>query len=251
MIPKTIHYCWFGRGEKSDLINNCIESWKKHLPDYEIIEWNEDNFDVNICKYTEQAYKARKWAFVADYARLYALYEFGGIYLDTDMMLYVSLNPFLDSTGFFGFESRDFIAMSPIGAEKGNDLIHDMLMQYSNRSFVKENGEYDTTTNVRYLKKIFLSHGLKENGKKQTIMGFDIYPQYYFFPNTIGMLFEKVPKNAITIHFSTGSWGSDSQRKNIGTKKKQIFSYFVSKFRNLIGTDNVEIIRDIIKGKQK
>lgn len=248
MIPKIIHYCWFGRGKKSELVQKCIESWRKHLPDYEILEWNEDNFDVNICRYTEQAYKAQKWAFVADYARLYVLYQFGGIYLDTDMMLYTSLNPFLDAVGFFGFESRDYIAMSPIGAEKGNALIYDMLAQYANRSFVLANGKYDTTTNVKYLKRIFMQHGLKENGKKQIIMGFVIYPQICFLPNTIEMLFDKVPSDAITVHYSSGSWGTSKQRKGIGTKRKQIFSYVVGVFRNLIGTDSVEIIRSLIKG---
>lgn len=249
MIPKIIHYCWFGRGEKSEFTKKCLESWKNHLPDYEIMEWNEDNFDVNICKYTEQAYKAKKWAFVADYARLYVLYMYGGIYLDTDMMLYSSLNPFLDTIGFFGFESRDYIAMSLIGAEKGNQFIYDMMSQYSERSFVMDNGDYDTTTNVKYLKKVFLQHGLKENGKKQKIMGFDIYPQRYFLPNTFTMLFGKVPSGAVTIHFSSGSWGTDLQRKGIGTKKKQVFSYLVGIFRNFIGTDNVELIRERIKGR--
>ncbi len=247
MIPKIIHYCWFGRGQKSDFVNSCINSWRTILPDYEIKEWNEDNFDVNICKYTEQAYQARKWAFVADYARLYALYEFGGIYLDTDMMLYKSLDDFLDTEGFFGLESNDYIAMSPIGAIRHNSLIEAMKASYNDRVFILEDGSYDTTTNVKALRQFFDAKGFVHNGKKQKIAGFDIYPQITFLPNTFMLLWGKVPDKSVTVHYSRGTWGSDNQKKNNGTKKKQIYSYFVGLLRNWFGTDTVEKIRSLVK----
>ncbi len=112
MIPKIIHYCWFGRGQKSEKIKACIASWKKYLPDYEIVEWNEDNFDLSSNLYVKQAYDSKKWAFVSDYVRLYALYHFGGIYMDTDVEVLKSLDEFLDAPSFTGFKTKD----SPITA---------------------------------------------------------------------------------------------------------------------------------------
>ena len=104
MIPKKIHYIWFGKGEKNERIKTCIESWKKYLPDYEIIEWTEDNFDININDFAKLAYDNKKWAYVSDVARLWILYNEGGIYMDTDVELYKPLDEFLNEEGFIGFE---------------------------------------------------------------------------------------------------------------------------------------------------
>ena len=103
-IPKTIHYCWFGRGEKPEIVKKCIDTWKDKLSDYEIIEWNEDNFDINQNDYVKEAYKAKKFAFVSDYVRVYALYNYGGIYLDTDVEVFKSFDDVLDNESFWGFE---------------------------------------------------------------------------------------------------------------------------------------------------
>ena len=109
-IPKVLHYCWFGGAPKPKNIQNCIRSWKKYCPDYEIIEWNEQNFDVSQSLYTRQAYDARRWAFVADYARLKILYEQGGIYMDTDVELLRSLDDLLVYPAFFGFQHNNEVA---------------------------------------------------------------------------------------------------------------------------------------------
>ncbi|MEI3219550.1 MAG: glycosyltransferase [Lachnoclostridium sp.] len=101
MIPKVIHYCWFGRGKMPELANKCIESWKKYCPDYEIIEWNEDNFDINCCPYVKEAYESKRFAFVTDYVRLYAMYTQGGIYMDTDVEVLRNLDEFLIHQGFW------------------------------------------------------------------------------------------------------------------------------------------------------
>ena len=146
MIDKVIHYCWFGYNPKSDLINRCIESWKKYCPDYQIIEWNESNFDVNMFDYTRQAYKEKKYAFVSDVARLYVVYNYGGIYLDTDIELKDSLDNFLGYDGWFNWESNLFIATGlGFGAQKGNKLVKDMLEDYKDKKFYKKNGSIDLT----------------------------------------------------------------------------------------------------------
>ena len=128
MIPKVIHYCWFGRNPKPELVQNCIASWKKYCPDYEIVEWNEDNFDVNYCKFTEEAYKAKKWAFVSDVARLVAVYENGGIYLDTDVELKQSLDSLLQYDVWFVRENEVSIATGlGFGAVKQSALVKQLI----------------------------------------------------------------------------------------------------------------------------
>ena len=119
MIPKTIHYCWFGRNPKPRLVEKCIKSWKKHCPGYEIIEWNENNFDVFTCPlYVRQAYEAKKWAFVSDVARIYALKEHGGIYFDTDIVMVQDIDDLLENDAFVGFENKDMPFTAVFGAKK-------------------------------------------------------------------------------------------------------------------------------------
>ena len=146
-IPKVIHYCWFGRNEKPNLFYKCFESWKKYCPDYEIIEWNEDNFDINMIPYVKEAYEAKKWAFVADYARLWIVYHYGGIYLDTDVELLRPLDNLLASEAFFGSEDEKSIATGlGFGARKGNNVVKCMLLDYSDQHFKNKDGTYDLTT---------------------------------------------------------------------------------------------------------
>ena len=118
MIPKKIHYVWFGKGEMNERSKKCLESWKKILPDYEIKEWNEDNFDINYNDFTKQAYENKKWAYLSDVVRLYALYTEGGIYMDTDVEIYKSLDEFLDLDGFIGFEDKHYLSTGTIGSKK-------------------------------------------------------------------------------------------------------------------------------------
>lgn len=136
MIPKVIHYCWFGRGKMPELANKCIESWKKYCPEYEIIEWNEDNFDVNCCPYVKEAYESRRFAFVTDYVRLYAMYTQGGIYMDTDVEVVRNLDEFLGHQGFSGFESETQIPTGIMAGEKGFPLFKDLLAYYDGRHFL-------------------------------------------------------------------------------------------------------------------
>lgn len=142
MIPKVIHYCWFGKNPKSDLINRCIESWRKYCPEYQIIEWNESNFDVTCNAYVKAAYEDKKWAFVSDYARLYVVYHWGGIYLDTDVLLHRTIDELLVHPCWLASDDVRYIATGlGFGAEKGNWLIKAMMDAY-------EQYQYPSGTNV-------------------------------------------------------------------------------------------------------
>lgn len=145
MVPKVIHYCWFGGGEKSELIKACLASWKKYCPDYSIIEWNEKNWDINYNQYTREAFHEEKWAFVSDVARLDIVYRYGGLYLDTDVELLASPQKYMEK-GWLAFESPLAINTGPgFAAEAGNALIGAALKDYEGRSFYKENGKPDLT----------------------------------------------------------------------------------------------------------
>ncbi|WP_343338756.1 hypothetical protein TPELB_09650 [Terrisporobacter petrolearius] len=138
MIPKVIHYCWFGHNEKPELVKKCIESWEKYLPDYQIKEWNEDNFDINLCKYTRQAYDEGKWAFVSDVARLWIVYNEGGVYLDTDVELHNTLYELCNYSCWFGCDDIRYINTGlGFGAEKGQWLVGKILYDYYNKQFDK------------------------------------------------------------------------------------------------------------------
>ncbi len=182
MIPKIIHYCWFGRGKMPELALKCIASWKKHLPDYELKLWNEDNFDVNSNSYTKESYEARKYAFVTDYVRLYALYNEGGIYMDTDVEVLKSLDPLLKYEAVSGFESETQISTGLMGCHKSHSFFKEFLTYYDNIHFIKENGEFDLTTNVTRLTDICLKYGLVQNNTMQIINGLTLLPKDYLCP---------------------------------------------------------------------
>ena len=131
MIPKKIHYCWFGRKPLPALALMCIESWKRFLPDYEIIEWNEDNFDVNLYQYAKEAYHMKKYAFVSDVCRLYALKEIGGLYMDTDLEVLKPLDAFLHHNAFSGYESNGYIPTALMGSKKNGEWATDMPVSYT------------------------------------------------------------------------------------------------------------------------
>lgn len=201
MIPKIIHYVWFGRGEMSDRAKHCIESWKKYLPDYEIKEWNEDNFDINFNEWTKHAYENKKWAFVSDVARLYALYTEGGIYMDTDVEVYKPLDEFLNNEGFTGFEDVNYPSTATLGSEKNNPVIKKMLDWYNEHDFILYPDWRDYIKNQR-TSTCVQSNILSELGinrmknETQHIEHFTVYPQSYFFTKDEGW----------TYHSFGGSW---------------------------------------------
>jgi len=168
-IPKIIHYCWFGKGDKPKAVTKYINGWRKTLPEYEIMEWNEENFNIEINQYVREAYQEKKYAFVSDYARLLALYSRGGIYLDTDVEIFKNFDDLLHNDVVLGFEEKNFIATSTIIARKGSQLIHDFMSLYHDKSFISADGHQDLTTNVTKLTSLLEGYGLQATGNTQNI----------------------------------------------------------------------------------
>ena len=206
MIPKIIHYCWFGKGPKPKLAMKCIESWKAFCSDYKIIEWNEENFDINQLPYVKEAYDNRKFAFVTDYVRLYATYNYGGIYMDTDVEVIKPLDEFLVNRGFSGFESQTQIPTGIMAAEKGLPIIKELMDYYIDKHFVNPDGSFNTTTNVIIITELLSRCGFLPNGKLQCISDFTLYPQDFFCPldDSTGKLYKT--SNTATIHWFNKSW---------------------------------------------
>ncbi len=206
MIPKKIHYCWFGKSELPRLSRECIKSWEKHLPEYEIIRWDESNFDVNSIPYVKEAYENKKYAFISDYVRLYVMYHYGGIYMDTDVEVISSLDPFLENRAFSGFESEGIIPTGIMASEKGFKLFEEFLEYYTNRVFVKADGSLDMTTNTVIMTNILKGKGFIPNGQYQEIEGFALYPKDFFCPLEMGSKRLKLTDNSTTIHYFSASW---------------------------------------------
>lgn len=208
IIPKTIHYCWFGKGKMPKSALACIASWKKYCPSYEIVEWNESNFDVSQFHYSKEAYELKKFAFVTDVVRLFALYFYGGIYMDTDVEVIKPLDDFLVNRAFSGFESTCLIPTGIMGAEKGNMWIWEQLCFYVDHHFLRDDGTMDLTTNVHYITDLSTEkHGFVPDGKMQELkFGMKLYPKDYFCPKDYKTGQISITENTHTIHHFNSSW---------------------------------------------
>lgn len=213
MIPKIIHFVWFGKNPLPDLAVHCIDSWKKYCPDYEIMEWNEQSFDISSCLYAKEAYEAKKWAFVSDYVRLKVLYEYGGVYMDTDVELVDSLDGYLSEKAFCGFESDASIQTGIMACEKNHTLFKYLLDSYFERKFFREDGTYDQTTNVAIITEIMLQCGVHLNNKKQTVCDITVYPTEYFCPKDEATGITNLTENTVCIHHFDGSWHDPKERR--------------------------------------
>ncbi|MEE1219146.1 MAG: glycosyltransferase [Ruminococcus sp.] len=206
MIPKIIHYCWFGNNEKPEVIKKCIESWQKFCPDYEIIEWNESNFDINMYTYVKEAYEAKKWAFVSDVARLWVVYTHGGIYMDTDVEFLDSIDDLLKYKLFISFESERSINTGlGFGAEKNNQLVKKILDDYKARRFKLDNGKFNMTACPSYNTQVIVDNipCLKLDGSEQC------YNDYLFV--SCGHY------NKLMYHYWSASW---TDTPNLSLDKK-------------------------------
>ena len=227
MIPKTIHYCWFGNGKKSKLAEKCISSWKKHCPDYEIVEWNEKNFDVNMNDYTSSTYAKKMYAYLSDDVRLWAVYNFGGLYFDTDVELIASPNSLLKYNAFIGFEDDLYVNTGiGFGGEKGNHCIRTMLSKYEGRTtdyLNKEFTDYHCLTGSPKMNTYALTElGLKQTGERQTLDGgIEVFPKDCFCPfdDVTGLL--HLTNNTVSIH-----WFSKSAQGR--------FAYYKSKLSRFV-----------------
>ena len=227
MIPKRIHYCWFGRNPKPKLAEKCIAGWKKYCPDYEIIEWNEDNFDVKKYPYAEYCIENQKYAFLSDFVRLVVVSEFGGLYFDTDVEVIKQPDDLLNHQAFYGFENDEYVASGlGFGAEKNHITVCKMLEEYD--ELKKEDGTYLIKTcpalNTEALEKL----GLKKNGTEQEIEGAHIFPVDYFNPydDPTGKL--NITRNTYSIHWYAKSWMS---------KRKILRSKLTRPLHRLFGVD--------------
>ena len=208
-----IHYCWFGKKNKPPIVLKCIDSWRRLHPYAKIIEWNEDNFNVECCAYVKKAYDEGKWAFVSDYCRYYVLYHFGGIYLDTDVELIRSLNGL--PLSFVGFEFGASVVNSGLirGAEAGDKVCALMLASYEEDCFVFPDGTLNLRTVCDRETKILLKYGLKLENKVQTICKTIVYPEDYFCPYNYLTGRNVLTKNTYSIHHFAASWLTKKERE--------------------------------------
>lgn len=237
-IPKIIHYCWFGRAPLPKDVLLCIASWKKFLPEYEIIQWNEDNFPVSEFIYAKEALENRKFAFVSDVCRLYALEKMGGIYMDTDFEILQPLDRFLDHDAFTGFEMEDMLSTALMGAKPNSSWIKDFLNHYENRAFVQPNGSFEMITNSSILTRLMIDKGFEMNNQFQEKPGYlTIYPKHFFCPKSYVTGALEIDDETYGIHHFSKSWIPFHKkfRNNFKLKLMQVFGYEnIQKIINII-----------------
>lgn len=238
MIPKIIHYCWFGNAPKPEIILRCISSWRSLCPDFKIIEWNENNFNIESSRFCYEAYKAKKWAFVSDYVRLKVLYEYGGVYLDTDCELIKKIDCFLKHKQLvLGYEGDVVFSSAVIFAEPKSIWIKTMLDFYEQKSFIDDKGKYFMVPNTDIFTKLSINNFAFSIGDT-SIKGIDsfIFDTSYFcpYPNKMASTKESpesfdITENTYSIHYGTATWAN----KNLMFHIKH---FFVNLFKILFGT---------------
>lgn len=244
MIPKKIHYCWFGNNSKPDSVIAMIKQWQQILPDYEIIEWNETNYPLiklTDVPYVQEAFKKQRWAFVTDYVRLAVLDEQGGIYLDTDVELLQSLDSFRNETSFIGAESDNTLCTAVIGATPGTPWIKSCLTLYKRRHFIDNQGNEDTMPNSKYLMNYFRdNYGYKTSNSIERKADVTIYPKFFFSPINYATNRTNISEQTVAIHHYSGTWKSKAS-----VKKDKIMAYVT----RVLGEKLVERIKIIIHHK--
>ena len=218
-VPKTIYYCWFGKGDLPKLAVKCIKSWKKYCPDYQIVCINEENFDITQNKYAQEAYQVKKWAFVSDYARLKVLYDAGGIYLDTDVELIKPLDDLIKDAGFMGFDDAGKIATGlGFACEKGNELVGAFLADYDNISFKTKDGSYDLMPCPDRNTQTAIALGM-DISNDQSFMGIRLLPDDYLCPIKYYSGKKLITKNTYSIHHFCASWTSATAKRTLFLKR--------------------------------
>lgn len=238
-IPKVIHYCWFGGNPLPELAQKCIASWQKHMPDYEIKQWNEANFDINRCNcsYIKEAYDAGKWAFVSDYVRFYLLYNYGGVYFDTDVELIRPINNILDIGPYMGMEKTSQskrILVNPglgIAAPAGLEIYKKIIEYYNEQHFIDVNGNIDQTTVVHRVTSLLKEYEWDDVGNNIIkVKNIYVYPSEYFCPMDYFSGQINISSKTYSIHHYVASWMSQDDKKNT-----EIFNHYKKKYGNKIG----------------
>lgn len=232
-IPKKIHYSWFGGREKSKFIQKCIETWKKYLPDYEIIEWNESNFDLEDHPFAKEAYAAGKFAFVSDYVRVYTMYHYGGIYFDTDIEVLRDFSDKLENAKFvIAFELPHSLMTGFFAAQKGNPVVKEILDYYDGLSFYNEDGSMKLTPNPIIFAQKTAKFGLEFNGKYQELGdGMRIYPNEVFGGYNVYDMIYTITENTVLVHHYTASWRTVREEIPVKFKKLMLKLFGVEFFR--------------------
>jgi hypothetical protein len=237
-IPKVIHYCWFGNNELPKLAKKCIKSWQKHCPDYEIVCWSEENFDLSQNRYVREAYAAGKWAFVSDYARLKIIHDHGGVYLDTDVELLKSLDNLLQAGGFMGFDEKGIVATGlGFGAAAGDPLVAALLADYDDIPFVLPDGSYDLTPCPDRNTETLARLGMDMHNTDQTFMNICFLPQDYLCPMDYYTGVKTITQNTYSIHHYCASWTSSVTKRTTRIKRiigvklyDKLYGKFLHKF---------------------
>lgn len=255
-IPKIVHYCWFGPKDIPEVEKKCIASWSGLMPEYKIMLWNETCFDIESTVFTKQAYEHGKYAFVSDYVRMYALYHYGGIYLDADVEVIKSLESFMDNQVFIGFENRTTVGTGIIGAEKGAWIFKEMLNYYSRHSFVDKNGNIDTTSNAQIITDILAEKGFVRENREQIIEGVHVYERDYFCPKKINEDTFGISDRTATIHRFSTSWLTEREKKRGRNKLwRNFFRPCLKKIRTflikLIGEKRAKEMEAYIRKKMR
>lgn len=227
MIPRIIHYCWFGHNPKPRLARKCIKSWKKYCADYDIVEWNEDNFDIQSCPvYVIQAYNEKKWAFVTDYVRLKVVFDNGGIYLDTDVEIINKMDCLLDNTAYFGLETGNYVNTGlGFGAEKGEPFLQELMNDYNSIPFIKGDGGYDTIPCTMRNTRVFINHGLVRQDTEQLLDNrIRIFPTVAFCPLNPFTRTMRRSSESYSIHWFSASWIDKKTKKEL--RRKQLRAKF-------------------------
>lgn len=243
MIPKIIHYCWFGNQPLDKKAKKCISSWKKYFPNYEIKEWNESNFNINAFPYARQAYDAKKWAFVSDVARLYALYTYGGIYFDTDVEVIKAFGEILDGKTVVGLEDNNYIATCVLIAPQKSSIIRSLLDSYSGIDFINMDGTYDYTPNPKRLSAVLDSIGI--DYKNGTVTE-DIrcLSQDYFSPYDYKLNPIHLTDNTLSVHHFAATWLPEYRLKD-RRKEKRLSVIVKRSIKNMFNRVKDKIIRII------
>jgi len=224
MIPKKLHFIWVGGGKKSAKMLHCIESWRKFCPDYEIIEWNENNFDVNRSPMIKKGLERRNWALAADAMRIFVLHEHGGIYLDTDMELLKPIDDFLRHDFFVGYESKFWANTAIIGSVKGHPMLGELCRLYEDELCLK----VSNLMSVHMMSALLKNHyNFKSNGKTfEHIEKIAIYARDWFYPQSYLTHRIKMTENSHGIHYYSGTWGSEAQLKALKVVRGARFFYY-------------------------